>query len=269
MVSNHGSLDWVIMPEKGAADRSQGAALTAREICKTFRLNTGPLPVLDRVSLSIPRGNWVSVVGKSGCGKTTFLKVLAGLIPPDSGEVIVGGAQGRRNIAYMPQSDALFPWRTSLANAIIASEIDGRPLPEAKAEARRLFSRFGLSECEDLYPAELSGGMKKRLALIRTFLAHRDVLLLDEPLAYLDALTRAEIQDWLVSVWQEMGNTVLLVTHDVEEAVYLSDWVCVFSPRPAHVRGEFPVTLPRPRSRTDPSLIELKAQVLGLIGDGR
>ncbi len=247
--------------------RAIPTALAAVAVSMSFSSPAGRLAVLDRVSLEISQGSFTTLIGPSGCGKTTFIKVLAGLLTPESGRILAGTREGdpRDRIAYMPQSDTLLPWCTALDNAILASRIDRRPKQIAVAEAKDLFSRFGLSGFEDLYPTELSGGMRQRLALIRTFLAHRDVLLLDEPLGSLDALTRASLQDWLLSIWQELKKTILLVTHDVEEATLLSDRIVLLSARPAHVRKVFPVEFSRPRSRTASPLVRLKGEILDLI----
>lgn len=242
-------------------------ALAAVAITKSFARVEERIPVLDRISLEVPAGGWATVIGPSGCGKTTLLRIMVGLLPPDSGEVLVqgGAADARGGIAYMPQSDTLLPWRTALGNAILGSEIDGRPRVEAIDEARGLFCRFGLAGCEGLYPCELSGGMRQRLALMRTFLSHREVLLLDEPLGSLDALTRTTMQDWLLGVWEELGRSVLLVTHDIEEAVLLSDRIYLLSSRPARVRREFSPSIPRPRSRAAEPVVALKAEILSLV----
>jgi ABC-type nitrate/sulfonate/bicarbonate transport system ATPase subunit len=242
-------------------------ALATVAVSMSFPSPERRFAVLDHVSLEIPQGSFTALIGPSGCGKTTLIKVLAGLLTPDSGKILTDacGEDPRDRIAYMPQSDTLFPWRTAIDNAILASRIDKRPKQVALAEAKDLFSRFGLSGFEDLYPTELSGGMRQRLALIRTFLAHRDVLLLDEPLGSLDALTRSGLQDWLLSVWQELKKTILLVTHDVEEAVLLSDRIILLSARPAHVREVFPVEFPQPRSRIAAPLVRLKGEILDLI----
>ena len=165
----------------------------------------------------------------------------------------------------MPQSDTLLPWRTALANALLFAQVDRRSQRDAICEAKGLFVCFGLSSFEELYPVELSGGMKQRLALMRTFLSHRDILLLDEPFGALDALTRAHLQDWLVSVWQEMAKTILLVTHDVEEALLLSDHIFLLSARPACVRNDFTIDIARPRTRSDTSLVQQKEELLHLI----
>ena len=248
-------------------ERTIPTALAAVVVSKSFPSLERRLAVLDRVSLKIPQGSFTALIGPSGCGKTTLIKILAGLLTPDSGRILTGTRDGdpRDRIAYMPQSDTLLPWRTAIDNAILASRIDRRSKQVALAEAKNLFSRFGLSGFEDLYPTELSGGMRQRLALIRTFLAHRDVLLLDEPLGSLDALTRASLQDWLLSVRQELKKTILLVTHDVEEAVLLSDRIILLSARPAHVREVFPVEFSRPRSRIAAPLVRLKGEILDLI----
>jgi len=246
---------------------SSATVLAATGITKSFPSPDKTIPVLSQVAINIPRGDWVTIIGPSGGGKTTLVKILAGILIPDSGKIIIEakGEDPRRVIAYMPQNDSLLPWRTSLGNAILTSEIEGRSRKEAQSEARELFGRFGLAGFENLYPSELSGGMRQRLALIRTFLSHREVLLLDEPLGSLDPLTRTTMQEWLLLVWQELGKSILLVTHDVDEAIFLSDLIYLFSRRPAHVRRHFNIELPRPRARTAQSLMELKTKILDLI----
>ncbi len=241
--------------------------LAVNEITKSFPSPSGNIPALAGVSFDIEHQGWTTLIGPSGCGKTTLVKILAGILPADSGEVVVGESSMplRRLAAYMPQSDTLLPWRTALSNALLPAEIDGRPRRDAVSEARDLFARFGLAGFEDLYPVELSGGMKQRLTLMRTFLAHRDLLLLDEPLGALDALTRARLQEWLMGVWSEMGKTVLMVTHDVEEALLLSDRIVLLSARPARVRREFEISIPRPRSRSAVEVVTLKEELLRLI----
>ncbi len=238
-----------------------GAAVEFRGVSFAYPIRGGTLPALDRVSLDVAPGEWVTLVGPSGCGKTTLLKVGAGLLVPDAGKVCLAG--GRPTAAYMPQSDTLLPWRDALGNALLPAEVAGRPLHQARAEAQALFHEFGLAGFERSYPHELSGGMRQRLALMRTLLTHRDVLLLDEPFGGLDALTRAALQEWLAGVWMSHRKTILLVTHDVEEAALLSDQVHVLSPRPASVVATYRVALPRPRLRTDPGVAEARATVVG------
>ncbi len=162
----------------------------------------------------------------------------------------------------MPQGDSLLPWRNALGNILAVLEVDGRPKPEAIAKAKECLAQFGLSGFEKSYPFELSGGMRQRVALLRAFLAQREILLLDEPLGALDALTRAELQEWLCSVWKSLRKTVVLVTHDVEEALLLSDRVLVLSARPAKVIAEFLVSKERPRSRADPQIQGLREETL-------
>jgi ABC-type nitrate/sulfonate/bicarbonate transport system ATPase subunit len=209
-----------------------------------------PVAVLDGVSLQASRGAFVALLGPSGCGKSTVLRVLAGLLRPDVGEAWVGGqpVSGRPGLcALQPQRDTLLPWRRCLANATLGAQVAGVPPAQARAAALALWDRFGLTGYERAWPAELSGGMRQRLALLRAFLSPREVILLDEPLGALDAITRRDLQGWLEGVWETDPRTVLLVTHDVDEALLLSDRVVVLSDRPARVVADIPVPLPRPR----------------------
>lgn len=244
-------------------------ALELRRVFAGFSTPNGFLPVLEGLSLTVEKGEWVSVVGPSGCGKTTMLRICAGLLRPQSGEVRVFGKAPRGLVAYMPQGDSLLPWRTALGNVLSAREADGRVGQEARKEAMELLSMFGLAEFAQTFPHELSGGMRQRIALLRTFFANRDLLLLDEPLGALDALTRAELQDWLFQVWQRLRKTVVLVTHDVEEAVILSDRVTVLTPRPARVAALFPIDLPRPRERSSPQVQALRTSILQALAESR
>ena len=193
----------------------------------------GPVTALSRVSLRLEPDQIVAVVGPSGCGKSTLLELVAGLQEPDEGEIRVLGAHAaaerRRACAYMPQRDLLLPWRDALSNAALALECEGVPRAEARRRARPLFERFGLSEFEGARPAALSGGMRQRVAFMRTLLAGRPVLLLDEPFGALDAITRADLQEWLAGTLAVESRAVLLVTHDVEEAAFLADRIVVLS----------------------------------------
>ncbi len=225
----------------------------------------GFLSVLDRLSLVVETGEWVSVVGPSGCGKTTLLRVSAGLLRPQSGIVLVFGKAPRGQVAYMPQGDSLLPWRSVLGNILAAREADGRLDIQAKREALELLADFDLADFARSFPHELSGGMRQRVALLRTFFAERDLLLLDEPLGALDALTRAELQDWLFEVWQRLKKTVVLVTHDVEEAVILSDRVVVLTPRPARISAVFSLDMARPRERSSSYVQAARASILSAL----
>lgn len=225
---------------------------------------------LDGLGLAVRPGEVLGVVGPSGCGKSTLLELIAGLQEPDGGTIAVGGtadaAARREACALMPQRDLLLPWRDALGNAGLALEAQGVGGRAARAQAAPLFERFGLAEFEEARPAALSGGMRQRVAFIRTLLPGQPVLLLDEPFAALDAITRAEMQQWLADALSDEPRTVVLVTHDVEEALFLSDRVVVLSPRPGRVVAELEVPLPRPRDRraavVDARLAALRARAL-------
>jgi ABC-type nitrate/sulfonate/bicarbonate transport system ATPase subunit len=222
--------------------------LELRNVRKTFHADGLAVPALEDVSFSVQPGEFVTVIGPSGSGKSTLFNLIVGLLAPDAGEVRVEGeAAWPGQVGYMPQRDLLLPWRTVLDNVILAQEVRGVPRAEARARARERLPLFGLEAFADAYPAALSGGMRQRAALLRTVLSERDVLLLDEPFGALDALTRRELQDWLLGLWAQLRQTIVFITHDVEEAVYLSDRVIVLSARPARVVKELSVTLPRPR----------------------
>ena len=241
-----------------------------RGVSKTYgdRASGVNVEALRDVDLEVGAGEFVSVVGPSGCGKSTLLSLIAGLDRPGSGRILVHGRRvdGTPGLAgYMPQRDLLLPWRSVLDNVILGPELQGVPRAEARREAVRLFPRFGLDGFERSDPRALSGGMRQRAALLRTILPHRDTLLLDEPFGALDALTRSEMQEWLLSIWREFGKNVLFVTHDVEEAVFLSDRVYVMSRRPGTMKLEVATGLPRPRTRAmlvEPALVRAKQTLL-------
>ena len=225
------------------------AAVRVRDLYKAYRLPGGELPVLQDISFHVRPGEFVSFVGPSGSGKSTLLNILAGLEEPDAGIVEVAGSARRLgNVAYMPQKDVLLPWRSALDNAILGLEIRGVPREEARRWARELFAVAGLGGFERSLPGVLSGGMRQRVAFLRTVLSGGSVLLLDEPFGALDALTRSEMQGWLLGMWERLNVSVILVTHDVEEALLLSDRVYVLSRRPGRIRLVHEVGLPRPRT---------------------
>ena len=243
-------------------------ALQVDGLAKGFRTSRGTVDVLASVTFHVERGEWLTCLGPSGCGKTTSLRVLAGLLEPDAGSVWLDGVCGSRlgRTAYLPQEDTLLPWRTAIQNAMLSAEIDGRPLAAARAETMEMFERFGLLGFENLYPSHLSGGMRQRVELARTFLSHRELLLLDEPLGALDPLTRASLQEWLLAVWSNLRRTVVLVTHDIEEAVLLSDRLLLLTARPATVRETVSLAgLPRPRRRADPAVVAERARLLSVL----
>ena len=239
---------------------SAGAAIEVAGLHHRYAGPDGALSVLDGLDLSVDEGAFVSVVGPSGCGKSTLLRLLAGLETPVAGRAALLGRS-----AYMPQRDALLPWRRVLGNAVLGAEVRGVPVADARREAEALVERFGLAGFERAWPSQLSGGMRQRLALLRTFLTPAEALLLDEPFGALDAITRRQFQQWLEQVWTEDGRTVLFVTHDVEEALVLSDRVVVLSPRPGRVVTTVDCPWPRPRPAdlvTQTEVVARKAELL-------
>jgi ABC-type nitrate/sulfonate/bicarbonate transport system ATPase subunit len=229
-------------------------------------------PALRDIRLEARAGEFLTLIGPSGCGKSTLLAILSGLLRPDSGEVLLHGrpvADLLGRVGYMPQRDLLLPWRRVLDNVLLGPQIMGRDLRAERQEARSALERFGLQPFAGDYPATLSGGMRQRVALLRTFLCRQEITLLDEPLGALDALTRLQTREWLLEVWSRFRQTVVFVTHDVEEAVFLSDRVYVLSPRPASVAGEVRIELPRPRTRElldDPRFLGYRRKLFGALG---
>ncbi|MEO8685561.1 MAG: ABC transporter ATP-binding protein [Devosia sp.] len=205
------------------------------------------LDVLGGISLRVKRGEFVSILGPSGAGKSTLFRLLTGGLVPDGGEIRFDGAalSDSRPFAFMPQRDALMPWRRIIDNTTLGLEVQGASRSSARAKVRPLFAEFGLDGFELHYPSQLSGGMRQRAALLRTVVQDRAMLLLDEPFGALDALTRTGMQRWLMTMWARHNWTALLVTHDVREAVFLSDRIYALTARPARVMREFIVPIPR------------------------
>jgi ABC-type nitrate/sulfonate/bicarbonate transport system ATPase subunit len=216
----------------------------------------GDVVALEGMSLRAAPHETVAVVGPSGCGKSTLLELVCALQRPDAGTVDSDPA------VYMPQRDLLLPWSSALDNAALPLLVRGARRAHARARARPLFAQLGLAGFEAAMPHELSGGMRQRVAFLRTLLSGTPVLALDEPFASLDALTRGQLQEWLAGALQREPRTVVLVTHDVEEAVVLADRVVVMSARPGRAVAELPVELPRPRRRTDPAVVALRERAL-------
>lgn len=236
-----------------------------------FPTREGPLPVLEAIDLFAMEGEFISIIGPSGCGKSTLFNVIAGLHEPDSGSIRFDGHSVDRllgKVAFMPQKDLLMPWRTVLDNAILGLEVQGVTRREAREKALALFGLFGLRGFEQAYPATLSGGMRQRAAFLRTVLTNREILLLDEPFGALDALTRSSMQEWLLELWGNLRKTILFITHDVDEAVLLSDRVYALTARPARIKMVREIDLPRPRRYEmviSPSFLRLKEVLLAAI----
>ena len=255
------------MREKGPSFPTD-SKLSLREIKKSFSKDGSPLAVLLDISFFASQGEFISILGPSGCGKSTLFNVVAGLVQRDGGIISIEYREvenGLGDVAYMQQKDLLFPWRTILQNVLLGPEISRGVHKGAQREAVDLMNRVGLGGFEGNYPAELSIGMRQRAALVRTLLFHKDILLLDEPFGALDAMTRSVMQRILLGLWIDYGKTILLVTHDVEEALLLSDRIYVLTARPATVKGEVSVDIPRPRKVTDSSFVDLKGNLLDML----
>src|SRR5579859_1883642 len=239
--------------------------LTLHRISKTFDENGIRTLALEDVSFAVQPGEFVTMIGPSGSGKSTVFNLITGLLHPDHGEIALNGdvINGRTGlVGYMPQRDLLLPWRTVIDNVTLGPEIAHKPRKAALARAQEMLPVFGLEAFARAYPSTLSGGMRQRAALLRTFLAERDVMLLDEPFGALDALTRRELQGWLLDVWARFKPTILFITHDVREAILLGDRVLVFTSRPGRVRREMAIELPRPRDETSPAFVQAEAELL-------
>lgn len=242
--------------------------LEVSHLQKSFGSGERLLPTLKDLSLTVGQGEFVSLIGPSGCGKSTAFNVISGLEKPDGGEVLLDGRDivgEKGHVSYMMQKDLLLPWRSVVDNAILAAEVKGEPKKAARERARELLPVFGLEDFAGAYPSKLSGGMRQRVALLRTVMAERNIWLLDEPFGALDALTRDRMQQWLLGIFQKFRPAVLFITHSIEEAVYLSDRVYVLSERPATVKKVVHVDLPRPRNRevvTEERFLQFKKQLL-------
>jgi len=250
----------VEVPPDGRRDQQSPSGVRVLAVDRRFITRRGEVAALAGMSLHAGPGEIVAVVGPSGCGKSTLLELICDLQLPDAGTIEADPA------ALMPQRDLLLPWLDATDNAALALRACGTPRADAREAARPWLERFGLAGFEHSRPAELSGGMRQRVAFLRTMLAGKPVLALDEPFAALDALTRLEMQGWLASLLASEPRTVVLVTHDVEEAVMLADRVVVMSPRPGRTVAELSVRLARPRHRTDPKVVALRERALEALG---
>lgn len=229
------------------------------------------LPILNDVSIHLNQGEFVSIVGPSGCGKSTLFHHISGIMTPEQGSIWIDGedytGQAGR-VSYMYQKDLLMPWKKVVDNVALPLRLRGMSNQASRGKALELFALFGLEGFEKTYPYQLSGGMRQRASLLRTYLCGSDILLLDEPFGGLDAITRARLQDWLLEVLARLGVSVLFITHDIEEALYLSDRIYVLSDRPATIRKEFELHFDRPRERdlmTDRQFGKLKLEIYQLL----
>ncbi len=230
----------------------------------SFTQNKHTIPVLNEINFSVETGQLVALLGPSGCGKSTLFNIISGLLTTHIGDIYINGnlISGNTGIfGYMQQKDLLLQWRTVLKNVLIGPEIQKESLTEAVSEAHELLDQLGLQGFADSYPMQLSGGMRQRVALIRTLLFRKDVLLLDEPFGALDAMTRTVMQSILLDIWQKSKQTIILITHDIEEALLLADKIYILTARPATIKAEIYVPLPRPRVVTARELIDLKSSL--------
>jgi NitT/TauT family transport system ATP-binding protein len=255
-----------------AATVGGGAAVSIRDVSHSY----AELTTIDRLDLELPAHGVLGLVGPSGCGKSTLLELIAGLQEPSRGEVEVGGATGAAerlaHCAFMPQRDLLLPWLPAIDNAALALRNRGARRGDARSQAERLFERFGLAGFEQARPSELSGGMRQRVAFLRTLIAGKPVLALDEPFASLDAITRAEMQQWLAGALGTDPRTAVLVSHDIEEALYLCDSVIVLSGRPTRAITQLSAPAPRAADRdevvTDPAFVTVREHAMQALREG-
>lgn len=244
--------------------------LRVDQAAKTFDATVALAPT----SLALQPGEFVSLVGPSGCGKSTLFNIISGLLRPDEGSVLLDGADitgTSGNVGYMLQKDLLVPWRSVVGNITLGAALTRGVTKADRVQAVEFAQRYGLGDFLDHYPHALSGGMRQRVALMRTLATNHDVLLLDEPFGALDSQTRLEMQQWLLEVWADTRRTVLFVTHDVDESIFLSDRVLVMSPRPGRIAAELVVDLPRPRTldlMTTPAFNDVKREILQLLHGG-
>ncbi|MDD1764527.1 MAG: ABC transporter ATP-binding protein [Candidatus Methanomethyliaceae archaeon] len=234
-------------------------------LSKSFSSNKGTIDVIKDISLSIEEGQFLCIVGPSGCGKTTLLRIMCGLEPPTSGKVLINGLPPdprKQKFGVIFQEDSLLPWRTVLGNVEFGQEIYSKSSAEV---TKRYISLVGLDGFEDYYPYQISGGMKKRVALARALAVDPEIIMMDEPFADLDAQTRWILQKELLSIWSKLKKTVIFITHNVEEAVFLGQYVAILSKRPAVLRTLISINLPYPRSRLTAPFISYRERIIDVL----
>ena len=228
----------------------------------------GDLKVLDNITFDVKEGELLCIVGPTGCGKTTFLNTISKLIPATTGSILIDGEEAnpkKHNISFVFQEPTCLPWRTVRDNVAFGMEVKGLPKAEINSRLDYILDLVGLSDCADLYPNQVSASMEQRIAVARAFAVKPDLLMMDEPYGQLDVKLRFYLEDELVRLWQKLQSTVLFVTHNIEEAVYLGSRILVLSNKPTTIKAEVIVDLPRPRNLLDPKFIELRKQVTELI----
>jgi len=228
----------------------------------------GDLLVLDEISFQVGEGEFLAIVGPTGCGKTTFLNALSKLVPSTRGDILINGEEAnpkKHNLAFVFQEPSSMPWRTVRENVSYGMEVKKVPAPERETRLRQILSLVGLADSANLYPNQISASMEQRLAVARAFATRPDLLLMDEPYGQLDIKLRYYLEDELIRLWQELKSTVIFVTHNIEEAVYVAERILVLTNKPTKIKAEVPVKLKRPRNYLDPEFIAIRKQVTELI----
>ena len=234
----------------------------------TFQYAEDPAPIISDLSFHVTPESFVSIIGASGCGKTTIFRLINKLMPIESGRILVSGqdiSQMKSDVGYMPQKDLLFPWRTIEKNLWLPMELKKLSKKEMARRSAAILEEIGLSDYKDKYPKDLSGGMRQRISFARTLLTDADLMLLDEPFSALDSLTKMSMQEWLLGEWERHHKTILFITHDVEEAIFLSDTIFVIKEKPITALEIIKVPLPYPRNRQqlkDPRILDLKESLI-------
>ncbi|MFW9894638.1 MAG: ABC transporter ATP-binding protein [Candidatus Thorarchaeota archaeon] len=243
----------------------QVAKLEIHNISKVFESNGNRLHVLDSISINVKEKEFLTILGPSGCGKTTLIRIIAGLELPTSGDIILDGIEinkPSKKIGYVPQEYSLFPWKNIESNIKFGLKLQGVRKINSEKKIEELLKLIGLREFRNFYPKDISGGMRQKVAIARALAIDQTVLLLDEPLISIDAQTRNKLQDEILEIWKKSKRTIVFVTHNIDEAVYLSDRIIILSSLPANVKRSIPINLQRPRNRTGPQFNQIRKEIL-------
>ncbi len=235
---------------------------------KNLTKRFGQLLVLDDISFDVAEGEFLAIVGPTGCGKTTFLNSLSRLIPISEGQILIDGEEAdpkRHNISFVFQEPTCLPWRTVRDNVAYGMEVKGLPQAEICSRLDQILELVGLTQCAGLFPNQVSASMMQRIAVSRAFAVRPDLLLMDEPYGQLDVKLRFYLEDELISLWQKLKSTVIFITHNIEEAVYVAERILVLSPKPTRIKAQVKVDLPRPRSFASPDFVALRREITDLI----